>query len=243
MPWWNSTGAWWATALGGGGASIPATNLVFNHDVSQLVATDLDPIGTLPDYTANSYDVTSAGGARPTYKAAFQNGKGVLQFNPSSTDDHMDGSRPVDDSFTFYCVFKFVDIGATGPYVVCSFHNSATTTRFSVWPALGNDNFRWSDNSAGGTVDLGGPALVDTWYIACIKMTDTTSMTIYINGSQVGSFNPHANIDGGQIFRYGKATTDVGVQMYLAHGAMYSDVHDDTQRGEVEDFFTDYWGL
>lgn len=154
---------------------------------STLVTADNDLIYRANDKSGNSqYLEQTVVGSRPTYKTNIRNGLSIARFD-GSADVIGRAVVPVATAGTYVTVcVKRSAPGGGAQDVWTRSAGGAELLTLSSWSAT---DWVWYKNQAGSQVALTG-ATATSWAILSVVHTTASSVKMYYNGTQVGSFDP-----------------------------------------------------
>lgn len=207
-----------------------------------LVSSDADPIGTWKDKSGNGRHVTApSDAARPTFKAAIQNGRSVARFD--GVNDILQGLVTMGISGAAYRTLFTVQLEYTSsnfPPVYIHGQNGIAGSTFShmFYPTKIHLDI-WGASLLGATINPGQWSVVSSQ----IRTADNTGL-LWRNGTAatgstgVVNTNDNRHAVGGV---YGGSSQNVATD--IAEIIYYPSNLSTSQRQQVERYLANKWGI
>jgi hypothetical protein len=200
-----------------------------------LALSNNDPVSTWTDSSGNGHDGTASLTTRPTYIASWNNSKPALYFDGSN--DYMTiTSSFYDSDWTQFVVFE-KDTGSNFPTMTT---DSAASLGYGVFPSSGTTYV--SDRSYYTYVNSQDGSGKHYW---SLKVTSAHAFSLWKDGTSLTLQSPTLVTNTTSNF------TDIGRRAvdsayangWMAEMLMYNSALSDTDRGNVETYLKNKYGL
>lgn len=197
-------------------------------DTGTTLAVDSATVNQWNDQSGNASNIIqSTSGNRPTFKTSILNGLPVLRFDGAG--DKLSASISAMSAQTAFIVLRKRSATA-GNEGALEWANVSTIFANAAYGAA----WQWYSANSGNVFSFGGD--VQNWTTICVKFASTSSLTMYRNGSIVGSAvdpdDAYASATSLRIGEYESGTPDVDVAEILLCDSALSDGN----RGSVDTY-------
>jgi hypothetical protein len=220
------------------------------QDSSQTTAVSAnnDPVGAWEDKSGNNHDVSQAtSGKRPTYKTGIQNGLPIIRFD--GTNDTL--SRTITgnailatNAATIY--LAMLQDGTKDINIILAWDAPDNANRFRLFAAFSDDKlyFDHGNSSSGGRISVAQPAgWNDVFHLVELFRDGTTTAEIIVDGTTLVSSNMSDGLDTSGSYNFQIVLDGGYFKGDLAEIVIYNRALTATERGQVESYLSDKWGI